>query len=89
MEVECPGVGIESVDQKKMFSEFKQFNTNELQGGGSKLLLPVYISCYCVCCLYTKHSQEVRISVCGYPDESYTCIRLFLVVVCGYFLWLF
>ena len=50
MEVECPGVGIESVDQKKMFSEFKQFNTNELQGGGTELV-HTYYSCSYPCIL--------------------------------------
>ena len=34
VEVTDTGAGIAKEDQKKVFSEFAQFNRNELQGGG-------------------------------------------------------
>ena len=38
VDVTDSGVGIDLEDQGRVFGEFNQFNRNELQGGGSRLL---------------------------------------------------
>ena len=38
VDVTDSGVGIDQEDQGRVFGEFNQFNRNDLQGGGNRLL---------------------------------------------------